>query len=102
MALIYCSACGRQVSDQAAHCPHCGHPVASQLARVSPPYVAPPPQTGGFGKFVKILGIVAIVVIALVVIAKLIKPAPSAHFSVTDSLADEACTQLGDYCIRSH
>lgn len=28
MALIYCKECGREVSDKAANCPHCGAPVA--------------------------------------------------------------------------
>ncbi|MBP5391236.1 MAG: zinc-ribbon domain-containing protein [Bacteroidales bacterium] len=27
MALITCKECGKQVSDQAASCPHCGAPV---------------------------------------------------------------------------
>ncbi len=29
MALITCSECGKQVSDKAATCPHCGNPIAS-------------------------------------------------------------------------
>jgi len=28
MALIRCNECGREVSDRAATCPHCGNPVA--------------------------------------------------------------------------
>lgn len=27
MALIYCKECGRQISDQAYSCPHCGCPL---------------------------------------------------------------------------
>ena len=27
MALITCKECGKQVSDQAASCPHCGAPI---------------------------------------------------------------------------
>ena len=27
MALIYCTACGRQISSAATNCPHCGQPV---------------------------------------------------------------------------
>lgn len=27
MALIFCSECGKQISSQAAACPHCGHPI---------------------------------------------------------------------------
>jgi len=30
MALINCSECGKQVSDRAAACPHCGAPVAGK------------------------------------------------------------------------
>ena len=29
MALISCSECGKQVSDKALSCPHCGNPAAS-------------------------------------------------------------------------
>lgn len=31
-ALTFCSACGHQVSTQAASCPHCGHPLAAPSA----------------------------------------------------------------------
>jgi uncharacterized membrane protein YvbJ len=31
MALIQCSECGHDVSDKAAACPHCGHPVGGQV-----------------------------------------------------------------------
>jgi len=31
MALIQCPECGRDVSDKAAACPHCGHPVRGQV-----------------------------------------------------------------------
>jgi len=29
MALITCPECGREISDQAAACPHCGYPIGS-------------------------------------------------------------------------
>lgn len=29
MSLIACAECGRQVSDKAASCPHCGAPIAT-------------------------------------------------------------------------
>jgi len=29
MALIDCPECSKQISDQAAACPHCGHPIKS-------------------------------------------------------------------------
>ena len=30
MALIQCSECGKEISDQIAACPHCGYPVQKQ------------------------------------------------------------------------
>lgn len=30
MALINCSECGKEVSDKAAACPHCGNPIATE------------------------------------------------------------------------
>jgi len=33
MALINCSECGREVSDAAASCPGCGHPLAAPQAQ---------------------------------------------------------------------
>jgi endogenous inhibitor of DNA gyrase (YacG/DUF329 family) len=44
MALIYCSECGKQVSDHAASCPHCGNPVQRTQAgdsETQPFYVEP-------------------------------------------------------------
>ncbi|WP_315125244.1 zinc-ribbon domain-containing protein [Comamonas antarctica] len=35
MALISCGECGREVSDKAAACPHCGAPVGSSEAVTS-------------------------------------------------------------------
>ena len=32
MALIYCSECGRQVSDQAEYCPGCGNVIKGSVA----------------------------------------------------------------------
>ena len=32
MALIVCPECGKQVSDQAESCPHCGYPVPKYIA----------------------------------------------------------------------
>ncbi len=30
MSLIKCSECGREISDKAVSCPHCGNPISSQ------------------------------------------------------------------------
>lgn len=32
MALIYCTECGKQISDSAPTCPHCGVPVAKPVS----------------------------------------------------------------------
>ena len=34
MALIQCSECGKEISDQIAACPHCGYPVQKQTYSV--------------------------------------------------------------------
>jgi TM2 domain-containing membrane protein YozV len=31
LALVYCTACGEQISEEAASCPKCGHPQRSQV-----------------------------------------------------------------------
>ena len=31
MALIYCRECGKQISDNAVACPHCGYALAQQV-----------------------------------------------------------------------
>lgn len=41
MRLIPCPACGREVSDQAAACPQCGHPIAPAIIRQTAPTAAP-------------------------------------------------------------
>src|SRR5688572_26286797 len=42
MALIDCAECGKQVSDKAAACPHCGNPMAATAPQTSvPPALAP-------------------------------------------------------------
>lgn len=41
MALIACAECGKEISDKAAACPHCGAPVAAQKnAQLTPEAVA--------------------------------------------------------------
>lgn len=35
MAMIFCSECGKQISDAAAVCPHCGAPVSRHPVQTS-------------------------------------------------------------------
>jgi len=47
MKMIYCPACGRQVSARASACPNCGDPIRSTTGQAAPPPIivhAPPPQ----------------------------------------------------------
>lgn len=53
MALITCPECGRQVSDLAPHCPHCGAPVAASTQTIfqpSSPQPAAASQGQGVGR----------------------------------------------------
>jgi TM2 domain-containing membrane protein YozV len=36
MALIACTECGKQISDQASACPHCGAPLGRYVASTRP------------------------------------------------------------------
>lgn len=67
MALIACRECGREVSDQAAACPHCGCPVASSSSAgrgqaAPPPVPSSPKKTYGCGTL-----IVALITLLIVV-----------------------------------
>lgn len=44
MGLINCPECNKQVSDKAATCPQCGHPIATPKAPAPPPMPPPQPQ----------------------------------------------------------
>jgi uncharacterized membrane protein YvbJ len=114
MPLISCEACGNEISDQASSCPRCGHPVLG--LRVNPPVPVMLRSHSFLAKAAKrtawVLACgVACIVILLLAGSVLTKssgesasrqPAGSAIFQVSDTLADEGCTQLGDYCIRVH
>ena len=39
MALIKCSECGREISDKASSCPHCGCPVTGKEELLEKPSV---------------------------------------------------------------
>ena len=56
--LIECPECGRQVSDQAESCPHCGHPHKSFTQKI-PPSAQPKRHVGRRGCLIA-LGILAL------------------------------------------
>ena len=45
MALIKCTECGRDISDAAAACPGCGHPLKPNAESSRAPAVTPQPAT---------------------------------------------------------
>jgi hypothetical protein len=63
MALVPCAECGRQISDKAAACPHCGNPLSPAPAAPAPVSVATAPgqavtteATGKGWKVVQLVG----------------------------------------------
>lgn len=50
MALIACGECGKEISDKAPACPHCGAPSESTPAKsIGGPAPQPPPGSGSGG-----------------------------------------------------
>ena len=64
MALIPCPLCERQVSEMAASCPQCGHPVAMPKFSSAPLAASPEPttieQTSKLYKAAQLAGVVGI------------------------------------------
>ncbi|WP_419806294.1 zinc ribbon domain-containing protein [Terriglobus sp.] len=114
MALMFCPACGKEVSDTAPTCPHCGHVVRdggsrlgravkwllifgggaalcfAVLALIGSETSSKPPLVGDSGS-------------AVVKIQDPPPPPPAAKFVVLEhSQRDDECTEVGDYCIRVH
>ena len=69
MALIKCPECGKEISNQAQACPHCGHPVQATVPTPPiPPQPAPAPKKKkGLGCLAPILIIFFLFVFGLVV-----------------------------------
>lgn len=53
MALIKCTECGKEISDKAAACPHCGCPILS--SSIPSPSIEAPPKKKGHGCLVSII-----------------------------------------------
>ena len=100
MSIMYCSECGKEVSDRAAACPHCGNPLQGMEQMPIAP-AAPGKKSHPVLIF---LGVAAVAVVLLVILGIVVllanKPAAKAQFVATDNVTDENCTQLTDYCIN--
>lgn len=114
MALTRCNECGKEVSDRAPGCPHCGNPFGPAVTpTVEPRVIAVEKNSHPILTFI---GGAAVVVGILAAIGlmdsdetasatsplKVKAPAAAARFVVTDVLMDENCTELGDYCVSVH
>lgn len=100
MALRFCTECGKEVSDRAQACPHCGHPVEDAIVpqKADPPVVIVKKNSH---PVLTVIGIVAIVVVVLIGIVIVIAVThKEVKIVATDGASDEACTQLTDYCIN--
>ena len=100
MALQFCTECGKEVSNKAAACPHCGHPVEDAIVpqRLDAPVVIVKKNSH---PVLTVVGIVAIVVAVLVGVVILIAVThKESKFIARDATSDDACTQWNDYCIN--
>lgn len=126
MALIKCSECGREISDKASSCPHCGCPVVGTEELVEKPAVKKDDSEGNeeetkqeeikseeskpkvkkkLSKGGIIAIIVAVVVIAVAAIAYFVLTTDSRNYNSAQELfkeekfqeALEMFTELGDY-----
>ncbi len=100
MALQFCTECGKEVSDRARACPHCGHPVEDAIVpqKTEPSVVVVKKNSH---PVLTVFGIVAVVVAVLIGILVIIAIThKEAKFVATDSASDANCTQLTDYCIN--
>lgn len=79
MALIACVECGRQISDQAAACPNCGHPVTpSAQATAAPPSEQKPAGKRRTGCVLIILIGVILAIVAACLLMSVRSSAPTA------------------------
>jgi hypothetical protein len=63
MALIYCSACGKQISADAASCPQCGHPNSSARKK-----------SGSGSTFWTVIGVLAVLFVIAGMLLAVTKP----------------------------
>jgi len=104
MALVKCTECGREVSDQAAACPNCGAPVRSAAVPGTGSGVQEPrfPSVSG-RRILRLLGVAILLILAVLLVLPLLRRAgvvPTARFAVDNVGGNESCSVLGDYCLR--
>jgi hypothetical protein len=100
VALRFCTECGKEVSDRASACPHCGHPAEDAIVPVpSDPSVVVVKKNSH--PVLTFIGVAAIVITALVVIAIIIAANhKEVKLVATDGSSDADCSKVFDYCIN--
>jgi hypothetical protein len=100
LALQFCTECGKEVSNRAAACPHCGHPVEDAIVPqpVEQPVVIVKKNSH---PVLTVIGVVAVGLALLIGIAVLIVALhKEARFVAKDPASDDTCTVWNDYCIN--
>lgn len=85
MALIICTECGREISDQARQCPHCGKPIGAPLTAVD----AHPQRTGQ-----KVMLAVVGLLVALLVAMFVSCPDEDAHRRELQKVGEKAVRMI--------
>jgi hypothetical protein len=111
MALVQCPECKQEISDQAATCPHCGapqhRPAPAAQPTASPGGTAPARRPFPWPLvLVLVLGVGALLLVLSrrpaggVSEAPALPAAPAPKWIIDNVDATDACTELGEYCIR--
>jgi hypothetical protein len=91
MALIKCIECGAEVSDKAAACPKCGHPVGPRTP-FQAAYV-PPPREEKKGGWLKWVAIVPAALFGLVMCIGSVSDPNGKHAAERDAAHRQECAE---------
>lgn len=107
MALRPCPECGKEVSDKAPTCPHCGAPQGEAASASSASTATSRRSPSQDRRRLTLILLVVVIAVAAFVAWRLAAPVlqtagivPAPRWSVDNAGGDDACTVLGDYCMR--
>ena len=92
MALVSCQECGKEISDKAASCPHCGAPQGGAVAQPIPVVVTEVKKGSGVWKW--ILGIPVALFVVVMVIGATVGNTPEARQRSLERDKIAACWDL--------
>lgn len=91
MALVACSECGKQISDRAATCLHCGNPIAPPSTQPIPVSlggeVVTTQQTGKIWKAWEIVGVLMVILGIGACVSGSVNPFSGIVFAVGGAIA---------------